>query len=81
MRLATVLVTILAAAAAAASSAAPQEDWRSLVGLTEYGAQSTCFLSGERSSGLNKVCYYSCPSGDAAITIRATELCPLSIKR
>ena len=41
----------------------------------------TCFSTSEKVDGLNKICFYSCPSGDAAITIGATALCPLSIKR
>lgn len=46
-------------------------------------AQSTgtCFLSGEKTDGLNKICFYRCTSGEAAITIKATSLCPLSIQR
>lgn len=43
------------------------------------GSASACFLSGERMSGLNKICYYDCVDGTKAITIRATSLCPLSI--
>ena len=38
-----------------------------------------CFLSGERTSGMNKICYYNCVSGTKAITIGAVSLCPLSI--
>ena len=45
--------------------------------LTAYA--STCFLSGSRVSGLNRICYYECVSGTAAITISSVELCPLSI--
>lgn len=40
-----------------------------------------CFGSGEKASGSNKICYYNCPSGQAAITVKGFELCPLSIKR
>jgi len=45
------------------------------------GRRETCFLSGERTSGMNKICYYNCVSGVAAITIRATQLCPLRIQK
>jgi len=38
-----------------------------------------CFLQGERISGMNKICYYRCIEGEVAITIGATQLCPLSI--
>lgn len=44
-----------------------------------YG--ETCFKTGERVDGMNKICFYKCPSGDAAITISAVELCPLSIEK
>ncbi len=39
----------------------------------------TCFKKGERISGMNKICTYSCVSGDKAITISSVKLCPLSI--
>ena len=38
-----------------------------------------CMLKGERTSGMNKICYYKCLGGERAITIGATELCPLSL--
>lgn len=38
-----------------------------------------CFLKGEQTSGLNKICIYECPTGDAAITVKSWELCPQSI--
>tara|TARA_A100000164_G_C21426679_1_gene549141 strand:- start:203 stop:451 length:249 start_codon:yes stop_codon:yes gene_type:complete len=38
-----------------------------------------CFLSGEQTSGMNKICFYDCVSGTKSITIGATDLCPLSI--
>ena len=46
---------------------------------TKYASSSTCFLKGERVSGMNKICTYSCVSGDKSITIKSTQLCPLSI--
>ena len=39
--------------------------------------RETCFLKGERTDGMNKICFYDCPSGDAAITVSAVSLCPL----
>jgi hypothetical protein len=45
------------------------------------GAAETCFSKGEKTDGLNKICYYDCPSGEAAITIQSYKLCPLTIKR
>lgn len=41
----------------------------------------TCFLTGSRISGMNRICYYDCGSGSAAITVAAYELCPLTINR
>jgi len=41
---------------------------------------STCFYKGERVSGLNKICYYDCAGGTAAITVKSYELCPLTIQ-
>lgn len=43
--------------------------------------RETCFKSGEQTSGMNKICYYKCSSGDAAITISSVSLCPLSIQK
>ena len=42
---------------------------------------SACFLSGEQSSGMNKICFYNCVSGTKAITVSAVSLCPLSISQ
>lgn len=39
----------------------------------------TCFKSGERVSGMNKICYYSCLGSTYAITISSVELCPLTV--
>ena len=47
---------------------------------SENSAAGTCFKKGERISGMNKICTYSCISGDKAITIKSVKLCPLSIK-
>ena len=41
----------------------------------------TCFYRSERISGLNKLCYYDCPSGAATFTIKSTRLCPITWKR
>jgi hypothetical protein len=45
---------------------------------------SMCFKSSEEISGMNKICYYDCPiiqGSKATITIKAYELCPLTIDR
>ena len=44
-------------------------------------ASVVCYLKGERSSGMNKICYYDCMGSDAAITISSVALCPLSINQ
>ena len=40
---------------------------------------TTCFYKGERTSGMNKICYYDCLGSEAAITISSVSLCPMSI--
>lgn len=40
-----------------------------------------CMKSGEKTSGMNKICYYKCVGGERAITISSTSLCPLSLNR
>jgi len=40
----------------------------------------TAFLTGEQISGMNKICYYNHLGSKVAITIKSTQLCPLSIK-
>ncbi|ASM36513.1 hypothetical protein [Campylobacter sputorum] len=41
-----------------------------------FGVYGT--LSGERTDGLSKICYYSTPYGTKAITIKSYEVCPVS---
>ncbi len=48
--------------------------WTQTENGTAYAA--TGFLKGEKISGMNKICYYDCLGGEAAITIKSTELCP-----
>jgi hypothetical protein len=40
-----------------------------------------CFLTGETTSGFNKICFYACLGSQAANTIGALQFCPLSINR
>lgn len=44
-------------------------------------AAITCFKVTEYTSGFNKICIYNCLGSEAAITIGATQLCPLTIIR
>ena len=39
---------------------------------------ATGFLKGERTSGMNKICYYNGPSGDFTKTVSSVALCPQS---
>ena len=48
---------------------------------SSFGGGQTCFKKGEYVDGMNKVCRYDCLGSPAETTIRATELCPLSVKR
>ncbi len=67
---------------------AGQPSKESASGITAFGsmmgeyeiAAVTCFKSGERTSGMNKICYYDCLSSEAAITVNSYDLCPLSIR-
>jgi hypothetical protein len=43
-------------------------------------AEMLCLKTGEKTSGLNKICFYNCAGSEAAITVSLAELCPLSIK-
>lgn len=38
-----------------------------------------CFLAYSQVSGMNRICVYNCVTGQKAITVSATSLCPLSI--
>ena len=40
---------------------------------------ATCFKKGEYTSGFNKICIYDCLGSDRALTLKSTDLCPLSI--
>jgi hypothetical protein len=46
-----------------------------------YAGAETCFYQSDSTSGQNKTCLYSCPSGSASITIKSYALCPLNIQR
>jgi len=40
----------------------------------------TGYLSGSRIDGMVQICYYDTTQGTVAITIPATEICPLTIE-
>jgi len=42
---------------------------------------SVCYkTAGEKFAGMNKICYFDCSGNQAAITISAVSLCPLTIR-
>ena len=62
----------------AALSATPQPPAE--ISTPPVQVAAICMRSGEATSGLNKICYYTCGGSQAAITIRA-GLCPATIQR
>lgn len=53
-----------------------------VVGAVTLNAGSeTCFFQKQRVSGSNRICTYKCLSGEADITIKSTQVCPLRIDR
>lgn len=80
---------LAAAAAVGLLGAAPQPSPPKSMVLAQYhphasrGAPITCFKTGEEQipGQMTKICYYDCLGSRTAITIGATQLCPLSIKR
>jgi len=47
--------------------------------VASANASAMCFFKYERTSGLNKICVYSCPDGERAITVKSYDLCPISL--
>ncbi len=69
--LASALAACLAGPVPGPASTVPDPAWQL--------AAVTCFRDGEERSGLYKICYYRCPGGRVATTIRAAELCPQTV--
>jgi hypothetical protein len=44
-------------------------------------AAITCRFLSDRTSGINRICFYDCLGSEAAITIPLTSVCPLSISQ
>lgn len=42
-------------------------------------SQTMCMAAGERTSGMNKICYYDCLGSTRTVTQSAVSLCALSI--
>ena len=49
-----------------------------LVASSAYAV--TGFYTGEKISGMHKICYYNALGDTVAITISSVELCPLTIE-
>ena len=64
---------------AALSIAPPQHSLRDTLKVP-VDQHVTCFHKGEVSSGFNKICYYDCLGDTVARNVRATQLCPLTIR-
>lgn len=45
-----------------------------------FAYAGTAFLKGEKVSGMNKICFYDHLGSEVAITIKATDLCPLTLE-
>jgi hypothetical protein len=65
---------VLALAVLAASSSAFAE--RSPLTGEPYRLPLLCKKSGEKISGLTKICYYSCAKSEGAMTAATYEACP-----
>ena len=49
-----------------------------LIILVSIANATTGFLTGERTGGMNKICYYDVLGSTYTLNISAVELCPLS---
>ena len=47
-----------------------------ILATTAYGAYG--ILTGERTSGMNKICYYDVLGNTHTLNVKSYELCPLS---
>ncbi len=73
---------LLAVTVCVATSAANGQEITTQKSLTKPTRVAfLCFKTGEKVSGMNKICYYDCLGSEAAITISSAQLCPLSIER
>ena len=73
---------LLAMTVCVATSAATGQEISTQKSLTKpMRVAFICFKTGEKVSGMNKICYYDCLGSEAAITISSVQLCPLSIEQ
>ena len=52
----------------------------SVLAFASAAYAGTAFYKRERISGMNKICYYDHLGSEVAITIKAHELCPMTIQ-
>jgi hypothetical protein len=45
------------------------------------GGGMMCMKQGERVSGFNRICNYSCSGSAYAMTVPSSQLCPLNVRR
>ena len=62
-----------------AAVASPSVDRDHTMMRTETQIAAVCFKNGEQVSGMNKICYYNCMGSTVAMTVKSTDLCPMSI--
>ena len=51
-----------------------------LLAFASSAFAGTAFLKGEKTSGMNKICFYDHLGSEVAITVKSTDLCPLTIE-
>ena len=49
-----------------------------LLVISTIASAATGFLTGEKQSGMNKICYYDVLGSTYTLNVSAVELCPLS---
>jgi hypothetical protein len=68
------MLIILAALSSSPQPAPPHNNYTQIA--------TVCMFTGKQEqSGLNRICYYNCMGSEAAITINATDICPMQITR
>ena len=53
----------------------------SLLMFSSIAISETCIFKGEQKSKMNKICYYECPSGLFAYTIKVNSICDRVFRR
>lgn len=50
-------------------------------GFPDIAAAVWCTLTGEQTSGTNRICFYNCMGSQAATTVSIAAVCPIAIER